>query len=271
MQKIQETWERLPQNVATHATVFFKEAYGFDLDSENRTHIQHLSAIKEFLNQKVGKDAYTARHDGVVKYVKWNVQKMNVGDKIQHVLNENIGREVTVNEVQEMIIAVFDISVHRTQISQMLKFLCERIPSAERKDKSLPGKSGREFFYTFPDTVQDSDVKVVCKKYYKRRYQYNKVKSRKKAPQTETIQEVTLFCPEDFIKVNGKIVAAISKEHAERAEKLFSSALRQLKDVKTRMAEIIDENQQLNTKIRILTEVKVTSISDRLDEIEKQI
>jgi len=275
MQKLHEAWDSLPpEKTRTTPEEFFKASYGFDLDSSSRTHNQHLSAIKEFLDHKVGREAYLARLEGVTHYVKWDVKGMMVSDKIQHVLNENIGRELTVLDVQELILMVFDCVAHRTQISTMLKLLCDEIPTASRHLKS----GNKAMFYSFPDTIQDSALKAATQKYYKATYE--RKKNPKKKPNKyfsskeerklaeEKSKMSPLFKPENFVEIKGKTLAILSREDAERANDLFVSTLEKLKDAKCRLAAIIDENQELNQKIRIMS---VTSISHNLDEIEKQI
>lgn len=271
MQKIHETWNSIPSSrVRTTPEIFFKSAYGFDLDRDNRTHIQHLSAVKEFLNQRVGHDAYIAKRDGICHYVKWNVKEMNVSKKIQHVLNENLGIEVTVLKVQDLILETFDTVAHRTQISKMMRILCEKIPTASRKAIHIPGKSGRTMFYTFPDTIQDSQIDFTNKTHFKNQERYKNKQKVAKSDQSKS-EGFKLFHSHDFITVNNETFVKIIKEDAVRAEEIFSRTRAKLQDTKARLAEIIDENQQLNHQLRVLTAGKVTSISDTLDEIEKDL
>ena len=126
---------------------------------------------------------------------------------------------------------------------------------------------------------------MISKEYYDKRDSYKKKSYAKKTNRAPKVivrrisnGPVSIFKPHNFIQVNGEIIVKISNEEANRLEGIFVNVVgklaetkSELTDTKKRMAKIIDENQELNQKLRVLCDGKVTSISESLDEIEKHL
>lgn len=284
MQKILETWRATPEGSTIFPELFFKKVYGFELDRSNGTHAQHLSVIREFLGQRVGKDAYLESSRADSGYVKCNLKKMTTFQKIGHVLNENIDSALTVTKTQELILELFDCIVHRTMVSECLRLLCECTALVSRENKKSPGPGGGQYHYTFSGRLSNTEVEAVSKIYYRGREKYktktrdpNKVFKRKKV-ESVNVEEIQIFKPEDFVRVNDEVIAKISYEDAQKLTTLYNNIVTdlevsrvELQKSKKHVAELIDENQRINIELRIIKDGKITSMDNTISSIRQRL
>jgi len=280
MQQAQLAWSKMNNLKAVTTEDFFKITFGFSYDEGNINHDAHYKNLDTFLKDRVGMDAYVdskvySPSMAVIK--NKSLKQMNVFDKLFHIWNNNVGRRMKVSGFQELLKKIFECNATNAQITPFLRYVT-KFPELGTSEK-LKGK-GIPLLFSIHQKIPKDLYDDILGDHRKLQKKYRTTSDKKKGKiidgalkmvQNEKEIPYAIFTEEHFQTIGAETFAKISKEEAIKANELVGRLLTTLKDVKTELAEVLDNTQMLQTKLKIFESGTTTSIADRLKQLEDQI
>lgn len=279
MKEAQRAWINMNDLKAVTTEEFFKITFGFSYDKGNTNHDAHYKNLQNFLGGRVGVDAYVDNKiysPAMAVIKKKSLKHMTTFDKMFHIWNNNVGAKIRVSGFVELIKRTFDSNVHKTQVSLFVKYVI-KFPELGTSKKQK-GR-GEPFLYSIhqkiPKDLYDDIVMDQRKLQNNYRASFNQKKQKDVSKPVKVLKNedihFAIFTERHFQTIGGETFAKISKDQAMKANEIVHKLLTTLKDVKTELAEVLDENQTLQTKLKICQGGVTSSIGDRLKELEEKI
>ena len=286
--KYREVWKTITENKVIELDSLFHSIYGFSPDHDSSGHKNHIENVTTFLESRVGKDAFSI--EGKTVKSSYISKKYS---KIFHIWNLNVGATLSTLDFLDLAERIFSQKMSAQYLTKYLARICtfEDIGTVKKgvnrvKEKGI-GKGRLPNIYTIHspisyDLFQDilGDIRREDATQFHTRTTPTKEATPKTTPQEPEQYQNIIFKSEVFQLVDGRWVAVIPKDEAIRINNVFGRLLKKHDDLKMNNATLMDEINEITTKSRITDaalkdmkakELKISSLTESLDDVEQQI
>jgi len=259
-----DQWESIIDESIVRIDEFFRIIHDCVPDRNSEYHQSLLKELQEFLLSRVGKDAILCSDETSV--IKLNLKDMKGFDKLWLFWNENVGlKDKSINDL----ISLFKQTIgHSISVYRLRDFLNEAVKAAVASKKIVDKR--KKCLYNI-DYIIDEPLANQMRETLVEKYRAHEKKYRHKSKSKTSARKELIFKSDQFTSLNGKEVTIIPKEQATAINKLFSDIIKKNTEMKTEIAELLDEVKILTAKIRLLEAAKVSSVSETIDDVREMV